>query len=222
MEAIQAIRRAVACALDAFLDRDLPELVPTPVLGVAAGHGATYLVRDASRHPGRYSRLVLVAPTWRGPLPTMTQGRRPGLCGTVRRTLERPVVGRALFELNISRPVIGWMMREHVYADPAGVTPALIGEKRAVARRAGGRSATAAFVSGGLDPVATRADFLSLFGEALPPTLVIRPRKAPARSAAEMDALAATGRVTTVEVNGALAPHEEDPDAVASAILSFA
>jgi hypothetical protein len=34
-----------------------------------------------------------------------------------------------------------------------------------------------------------------------------------------MDALGATGRVTTVEIGGALAAHEENPDEVASAIL---
>ena len=51
---------------------------------------------------------------------------------------------------------------------------------------------------------------------------MLRPRAAPPGSGAEMDALAATGRVTSVTVDGALAPHEEEPDAIAAAILRLA
>lgn len=206
----------------AVLDRFLDELVErgdgAGVVGIAAGHGATILVKAARRHPGRFGRLVLIAPTWRGPLPTMTGGTRPALCRRVRAVLEAPVVGPALFRLNVGRAVIGWMMREHVYADAAKVTPALMEAKRALTLRPGARFATAAFVSGGLDPAQSRAAFLALFDGDLPPLLMLRPRGAPARSAAEMDALAATGRVATVEVPGALAAHEENPDDVAAAI----
>ncbi|MBE7219848.1 MAG: alpha/beta hydrolase [Caulobacteraceae bacterium] len=193
----------------------------TPILGIAAGHGATMMVLDALCHPERYRGLVLVAPTWRGPLPTMTGGDRPSFCRAVRRALEAPVLGPALFAANLSRPVVGWMLREHVYADPRAVTPALVAEKHAVARRAGARRATAAFVSGGLDPVASREAFLALFDERLPPVLLVRPRGAPRRSAAEMDALAASGRVRVAVVSGALGAHEESPGEVADAVAAF-
>ena len=207
--------------LDDFLDATLAtDASGEPIVGIAAGHGATYLIKAAWRHPGRFSRLVLVAPTWRGPLPTMTRGARPKLCRRVRTALETPGLGPLLFRLNLSRAVVGWMMREHVYADGAKVTPALLDEKLAIARRPGARLATAAFVSGGLDPVASREAFLQLFERDLPPTLMLRPRGAPPRSAAEMDALAATGLVETVLVDGALAAHEECPDEIAAAILS--
>lgn len=206
--------------LDRFLD-DRIESEGAGLVGIAAGHGATLMVQAALRNPGRFGRLILVAPTWRGPLPTMTRGERPALCRRVRTVLEAPVVGPALFRLNVSRRVIGWMMREHVYADPANVTPALTAAKQALTRRPAARFATAAFVSGGLDPVTSRAAFLALFDGDLPPVLLLRPRNAPARSAAEMDALAATGRVTTLAISGALAPHEETPDEVAAAILAW-
>ena len=206
--------------MDAFLDRLLDGVASGPAIGIAAGHGAAYLVKAARRHPRRFTRLVLVAPTWRGPLPTMFGGRREAFCGKVRAALELPVVGPALFRLNLSRPVVGWMMREHVYADPARVTPAVLSAKLGVAHRPGARFGTAAFVTGGLDAVRSRAAFLALFDAELPPILMLRPRGAPARSAAEMDALTASGRVRTVEVDGALAPHEEVPDAVAEAILA--
>jgi hypothetical protein len=116
--------------------------------------------------------------------------------------------------------VIGRMMRAHVYADRERVTPDLVRAKHAITRQRNGRFGTAAFVTGGLDPVATREDFLALFGPDLPPVLVLRPDHAPRRSGAEMDALAESGLVTARRIPGALSAHEEYPEAVTSAIRS--
>ncbi len=209
--------------MHAFLDA-LIETLPGPyALGVAAGHAAPYLVAAARRHPGLFGRLVLVAPTWRGPLPTAMGPERKGLIAGIRRAIETPLLGDALYRINISRPIIGRMMRAHVYADPAHVTPGVIADKHAVTRQIGGRFGTAAFVTGGLDPYETRKDFLDLFGDAgLPPILVLRPERAPRRSGAEMDALIATGHVTRAAIPGALAPHEEYPGEVAAAIREAA
>ena len=201
----------------AFLDA-LLEAAPGPyALGVAAGHAAGYLVAAARRHPKAFARLVLVAPTWRGPLPTAMPGRAHWF-PRIRRAVEAPLLGEALYRINISPPIIGRMLRAHVYSDPARVTPALIRDKHAITRQRNGRFGTAAFVTGGLDPVASRAAFLDLFGASPPPTLVLRPAGAPRRSGAEMDALIASGRVTGAAIPGALSPHEEHPDAVAAAI----
>ncbi|MBE7247756.1 MAG: alpha/beta hydrolase, partial [Actinomycetospora chiangmaiensis] len=201
----------------AFLDA-LLEAAPGPyALGVAAGHAAGYLVAAARRHPETFARLVLVAPTWRGPLPTAMPGRAHWF-PRIRRAVEAPILGEALYRINISPPIIGRMMRAHVYADSARVTPDLVRGKHAITRQRNGRFGTAAFVTGGLDPVGSREAFLDLFGGALPPTLVLRPAGAPRRSGAEMDALIASGQVTGVAIPGALSPHEEHPQAVAAAI----
>jgi pimeloyl-ACP methyl ester carboxylesterase len=201
----------------AFLDA-LLEAAPGPyALGVAAGHAAGYLVAAARRHPKAFGRLVLVAPTWRGPLPTAMPGRAHWF-PRIRRAVEAPLLGEALYRINISPPIIGRMMRAHVYADAARVTPAVVRDKHAITRQRNGRFGTAAFVTGGLDPVASRAAFLDLFDAALPPILVLRPEGAPRRSGAEMDALIAGGRVTGAVIPGALSPHEEHPEAVAAAI----
>ena len=201
----------------AFLDA-LLEAAPGPyALAVAAGHAAGYLVAAARRHPKTFDRLVLVAPTWRGPLPTAMPGRAHWF-PRIRRAVEAPLLGEALYRINISPPIIGRMMRAHVYADAARVTPALIRDKHAITRQRHGRFGTAAFVTGGLDPAVSRADFLDLFAGDLPPILVLRPEGAPRRSGAEMDALIAAGRVTGARIPGALSPHEEFPDAVAAAI----
>ncbi|GJD93937.1 alpha/beta fold hydrolase [Methylobacterium iners] len=201
--------------LDTFLAAE-----PGPYdLGIAAGHAAAYLVAAARRHPGAFRRLVLVAPTWRGPLPTMMGPERGGLFRFLRRAVEVPLLGDALYRINISPPVIGRMMRAHVYADPEHVTPGIIADKHAITRQIGGRFGTAAFVTGGLDPVATREAFLALFKDGgLPPIRMLRPERAPRRSGAEMDALFATGLVAKTVVPGALSPHEEYPGEVAAAI----
>lgn len=214
--------------LHAFLDALLAPhggawQAPGPyALGIAAGHAAGYLLAAAARHPGAFSRLILVAPTWRGPLPTaMGEERRP-LFGRLRRAVEAPVVGNLLYRLNVSTPIVSRMMQAHVYADRARVTPALLAEKRRVTHQPRARFGTAAFVTGGLDPVRTRAEFHALFGPGLPPVTMLHPRGAPRRSGAEMAALAEAGLVRSVAIPGALAAHEECPEAVAAAILGAA
>ena len=64
----------------AFLDHLLTRVVPSPFATVAAGHAAGYALAQAARVPGSTGRLCLVAPTWRGPLPTMMGKRHAGLC----------------------------------------------------------------------------------------------------------------------------------------------
>ncbi len=207
-------------ALRGFLDTVLAD-APAPLVGIGVGHAATFLVDAARRHPGRFSHLVLVAPTWRGPLPTMQGRTGTTLARRARRAIELPVLGDLLYRLATSRAMVTRMMRAHVYADPAAVTPSVLAAKLGVTRQPRARFGTAAFISGGLDPVASRAAFLALFEGSLPPTLLLRPRGSPPKSGAEMDALAATGRVTTVALPGALAMHEEHPAEVAAAILAF-
>jgi pimeloyl-ACP methyl ester carboxylesterase len=56
--------------LSAFLNWFLSEIVAPPHAVAAAGHAATYALHQAVYQPGKIDRLVLIAPTWRGPLPT--------------------------------------------------------------------------------------------------------------------------------------------------------
>lgn len=201
----------------AFLDALLVAAPGPYALGIAAGHAAGYLLAAARRHPGTFGRLVLVAPTWRGPLPTAMPDKAHWF-PRIRRAVEAPVIGELLYRINISPPIIRRMMKAHVYGDRESVTPDVVRAKHAITRQHNGRFGTAAFVTGGLDPVGSRDEFLALFDEGLPPVLMLRPEKAPRRSGAEMDALAASGRVLTRSVPGALSPHEEHAAAVAAAI----
>lgn len=188
---------------------------------VAAGHAAGYAVDLEARRPGSFARLALVAPTWRGPLPTVMGGRRP-VQGWVRRAVHLPVLGAGLYRLNVLRPVVAAMYRGHVFADPGRVTPAFLAEKMRVVRRPGARFASACFVTGALDPFRDRTAFLDAARAVRAPMLVVYGADTPPRSRAEMEALAELPGVASRALDaGALGVHEERPDAVADAIGPF-
>ncbi|PTM43009.1 alpha/beta hydrolase [Bosea sp. 124] len=207
--------------LSAFLDWLLESVVPRPAAIVAAGHAATYAMQHLATHPGATGRLVLVAPTWRGPFPTMSGGQRPWFA-RVRAAIDAPVLGHALYALNLSRPVIRKMVTEHVYSDPSWLTPARFQSKQAVTTAPGARHASVRFVTGALDRVGSRAAFLALADRVAVPKLMIYGEEAPRKSRAEMEALAAQPGIDTLLLpRGRLALHEEFPDAVAAAITRF-
>ena len=58
-----------------FLAYLLNDVVPRPFATIAAGHAAAYCLNAGAARPGSTGRLCLIAPTWRGPLPTI--GVRP-------------------------------------------------------------------------------------------------------------------------------------------------
>ncbi len=205
--------------MGAFLAFALEKVYPEPAVIAAAGHGAGYVLRHAARNPGCAGRLVLLAPTWRGPLPTMMQARRPWFA-SVRRWVDLPVVGPLLYRLNVSRPVIRHMAAGHVYADKAWLNDERMRQKLRVTGAPGARHASVRFVTGALDPFASREEFLSAARAAALPILVLYGAKTPPRSKAEIEALRGIEGVELVELpSGKLSVHEEFPDAVAAAIL---
>lgn len=206
--------------LSAYLEWLLNELTPPHAL-IAAGHAAGYALQLCARRPGLIRRLVLIAPTWRGPLPTMMGGQRAWFA-RVRRLFDHPVLGPGLYRLNVSRAVIGLMAREHVYEAPGWLQGPRLAEKLAVTRAVGARYASVRFVSGALDPVASRAAFLELARRAAVPILQVYGARTPPRSCAEMQALAQLPEVQSVCLpHGRLAVHEEFPEQVAAAVLPF-
>lgn len=216
-------RPAIAWEPDAyrtFLEHILQEL-PKPTATIAAGHAAGYLLAHAAEHPGSVGRLCLVAPTWRGPMPTM-MGRRPAMFRSVCRLVDLPVIGSALYRLNVNRPMIRMMARGHVYADPAWLDQRRLAEKLSVTNASGARHASFRFVAGELDPMSTRELFLATVHRVADPILVVYGAATPRRSKAEMDALRSLPHVKSVKLPvGKLAIHEEYPVLVADAIRSF-
>jgi len=216
-------RPPVAWAPDAYRAflADILKRLPRPVATVAAGHAASYLIGQAAAHPGSAGRLCLIAPTWRGPLPTMMGGRRAVfryLAGLV----DLPGLGAGFYRLNVNRPMIRMMGRGHVYADPAWLDDARLAEKLTVTEAPGARHASFRFVAGELDPMPSQAAFLDAARALHDPTLVLYGAATPRRSKAEMQALASLPNVEMRELPmGKLAVHEEFPGPVAEALKAF-
>jgi pimeloyl-ACP methyl ester carboxylesterase len=207
--------------LSSFLNWFLNEIVTPPHAVVAAGHAATYALHQAVYHPGTIERLVLIAPTWRGPLPTMMAGERRWFAH-VRAAIDHPVLGPPLYRMNVSRFVISKMARGHVYSDAGWLTGERMDKKLTVTRARGARHGSVRFVTGALDRVDSRVAFLDLARRAAIPILVIYGNDTPRKSRAEIEALAGIPNVKIEQLpTGKLAIHEELADAVAAAIEPF-
>jgi pimeloyl-ACP methyl ester carboxylesterase len=193
-----------------------------PVHGVvAAGHAATFALLHACTHPGSFKRLVLIAPTWRGPLPTMMNGQRP-LFDRICWLVDLPVIGPLLYRLNVNRLVVRYMAAGHVYTDPAWLHGERLREKLAVTRSSGARFSSVRFVTGKLDPLPTRTEFLDVAQRLSLPMLMVYGAQTPSRSRAEMQALASVSSIRTAVLPlGKLSVHEEFADLVAQAIKPF-
>ena len=208
-------------AYSAFLSFLLASVIPQPHAVIAAGHAATYALEHACSAPQAMARLVLLAPTWRGPLPTMAGGHRP-LFDRLCRLVDRPGLGPLIYRLNVNRFVVRRMGAGHVYTDPSFLTAERLRDKLAVVRAPGARFASVRFVTGRLDPLATRDEFLDLARRVATPILVVYGAETPPKSRAEMEALAALPGIRSVRLaRGKLAVHEEFPDATAEAVEPF-
>ena len=195
-------------------------VVPKGTAVVAAGHAAFYALALARDRPGVWSHAVLLAPTWRGPLPT-AMGEHPRAYAWARRLIGTPVIGEALYRLNTLRSVIGLMYRRHVYSEASRVTPALVAKKQHVARRPGARFGSVAFVTGHLDPISDSAAFHALFDPPPVPILVLCGNATPPRSKAEMVVLAGRSGIDLRWMPGALGVHEECAQAIADTVIHF-
>ena len=203
-----------------FLADFVRDLIAAPVTLVAAGHAAGYALKLAATAPDRVSKLILVAPTWRGPLPTMAQGQQPWLKG-VRELIRTPLLGQFLYQLTTTPSFLGFMYRRHVYADVRTLTPDLLAQKRQITQQSGARYGAAAFVTGGLDPYLERSEAIADLQSLNIPVLIAIGQDSPPKSKAEMSALAALPHVTSVTLPGTLGMHEEYPTELAAVILPF-
>jgi pimeloyl-ACP methyl ester carboxylesterase len=200
-----------------FLQDFVKDTFSEPIAIVAAGHASGYAMQLVQHQP--VSRVVLVAPTWRGPLPTM--GASSQVAGLVRELVRSPLLGQALYQANTTSSFLRLMYGRHVYVDQNRLTPEFIAQKREITQQPGARFAPAAFVTGALDPVGDRAAFLSLFQPLSIPVLAIIAEQAPPKSRQEMDALATIPGVETRVLPGTLGMHEEYAIEVADAVLPF-
>ena len=201
--------------LQDFVRENFSETGSEPVVVVAAGHAAGY----ALSLQNTWSKIVLVAPTWRGPLAAM--GAPEGVRNIVRELVRSPLLGPLLYGLNTQPAFLKWMYSRHVFVDETKLTPDYIDQRHEGAQQPGARYAPAAFVTGGLDPVQTRAAMLAYFEALSVPVMVIVGEQAPPSSKAEMEAIAALPQVQSTRLSGTLGMAEEYGEAVTAAILPF-
>ncbi|KAJ7956394.1 alpha/beta-Hydrolases superfamily protein [Quillaja saponaria] len=191
------------------------------------GHAASIVIRAAKKGLVKPKAIAAVAPTWAGPLPIVF-GRDSSMetrYGFLRGTLKAPAIGWMMYNMFVSNEkAIQSQYKSHVYADPDNVTPGIVESRYALTKREGARYLPAAFLTGLLDPVKSREQFLEIFAglEGKLPILVVSTKGSPKRSKAEMEALrGAKGVSKFVELPGALLPQEEYPIIVAEELYQF-
>ena len=113
------------------------------------------------------------------------------------------------------------MYKRHAYVDETKLTPEFITQKHQITSKPGARYAPAAFVTGAIDPVTNRGEFLQLLDSISIPVSIIMAENAPPKSKAEMEAIAELAKVQTVRLKGTLGIYEEYPKAVTEAIQNF-
>ncbi len=205
----------------ALLKDFVREVVPEVTGLVACGHSAGYALQlVAEGELLGLKAIALVAPTWRGPLPT-AMGERRRIYALLRWLVWSPLLGQGLYALNTHPAFLRWMMGRHVYGDAAFITPDLMQTKRHTTQAPGARFASAAFVTGGLDPVQQRTDWLDLMESVTVPKLAISGQQTPPKSGAEMEMLRAMAGVQSAQVPGSLGMAEEFPEPILAVLLPF-
>lgn len=190
-----------------------------PIAVVAAGHAAGYAMQVAQQTSCPWSKMVLVAPTWKGPLRVM--GAPTPVRDAVRELVRSPGVGQALYTLNTAPAFLKFMYRQHVYVDANKLTPEFMQQKYDITQEPGARYAPAAFVTGTLDPMQSHEEFLQIGRSLCVPTMVVIGEQSPGQSKAEMEALAALPGIQSNRISGSLGLHEEYASEVAAIALPF-
>jgi pimeloyl-ACP methyl ester carboxylesterase len=198
------------------------EVLGQPVVVMAAGHTAGYVMQLAQEQPQPWKWVVLLSPTWRGPLPTMMGESKRGWFKWVQRLVNLPIVGQLLYWANTTQGFLGWMYGRHVFANRSAITPELLRVKQGLSRQRNGRLAAAAFVTGALDPLRSREDWMKLFQSIRLPVLMVIGEQMPPKSRQEAEVVAHFGgRVQVIRMPGALGLHEEYPVGLADRVVPF-
>ena len=148
-------------------------------------------------------------------------GKQEDWFGIIREAVRSPFLGDLLYTLNTAPPFLSYMYQSHVFSDPAILTSSFIDRKWKITQQPGGKFAPVAFVTGALDPVQNRGEFLKLFESISIPVMEVIGEKVPPKSREEMDALAALPSVQSRLLPGSLGLHEEFPEKLAEVILPF-
>ena len=185
----------------------LEKFKPKQMTLVATGHSASVALTLATESSENWTKLILVATTWREPLPTMTSWH-PKHFGWLRGLVALPIRGSVLYHLNTSRAILKFMLHRHVWVQTKWLTNERLLEQQKISRRNGSRFASVAFVTGGLDPEGDRSWWISQIKKLQCSVHVVIAKQAPPRSKREMELLADHAQQIS-EINGRLGLHQE-------------
>lgn len=135
--------------------------------------------------------------------------------------MRSPLLGQALYALNTHPAFLKWMYQRHVYVDRDKLTPDFMTIKHQITQQPGARFAPAAFVTGGLDPMSDREEWVRVGQSLTLPVQAIVPEQAPPKSKAEMEALAKLPQIQERRVPGTLGMYEEYAVDVGYIALAF-
>ncbi len=192
------------------------EFSDEPLTLVGSSLSGAFAIRAATRAADRVSHLALICPTGLGVLAREASAPQRAIKALFR----SPLAGESAFNGLASRPSLAWFLRNQSYADPASVTTEVVDHYYALTHQPGARFVPAHFVGGALNAdVANDLPFVEA------PVLVMWGEKASRTNALgrahEYVRLAKDGKLVTFARSGLL-PHEEEPEAFAEALASFA
>lgn len=187
---------------------------------LATGHAAGYVLRTAASKIALWSRAMLVAPTWRGPLPAV-MGQHPKIYAALHGLVATPGLGHALYHINTPEWFLRFMYGRHVFVDSNWLTSQFLAEKQKVARLHGARFAATAFVTGALDPFTDRDKCIEALKAASFPVLLVIGAGTPPKSRAEMEKLAGVCARPALILPGSLGLHEECSHAIIAPVHEF-
>ena len=189
------------------------------VILVAAGHSAGYALELAKKYPDLVAKIILIAPTWKGPLRVM--GVTDKVRTFIKNLVYTPILGEFLYYLNTTPAFLKFMYRRHVYVNENLLNPEFITEKRELTQKKGARFAPSAFVTGCLDTIENQEEFLQLISSLKQPILTIIGENSPPYSLSQMKAIASLKDIQTISLSGTLGMAEEFSHVITPYIQEF-
>ncbi|QNI43761.1 hypothetical protein SynA1528_02765 [Synechococcus sp. A15-28] len=155
---------------------------------IAAGHSASVVLTLKDKYINTIKQIVLIPPTWRGPLPSMT-GWSPKRLNIINEIVRLPIIGPMLYFINTTKVIIRFMMKRHVWLNKNDLDNDKIRKLQVLSRQKGARYASAAFVTGRLDIDNNNKWWISNTNIVKEMSTLVIPKDSPKRSLSEMEAL---------------------------------
>lgn len=197
---------------------------------VAAGHAAPYVADICARRPGLISRVVLLNPTMRGPLPSARAGMESSGKGTAARVMgsvielawtlyQVPLFGDGMHFCANTGPNIEHQLRSHVFIDEASISAEAI-QHNLEFSRTGAHLPKGAFLTGRADtPEASWASACQALAAKQSGSVLVG-SDSPENTQAALPAARSAG-LPFAESPGALRSFEEFPEPAAKQLVEL-